>query len=637
MKAVLVGPPNTGKSTVFNAIAGYKSVVSNFPGTTVKFMRSTVRLGGKSVEMVDLPGVYNLTAPYEIERSVLDYLIDEDPDVIVNILNASQLESGLPLTMELLDYHIPMVVVLNMTDEALRNGQKVNSDKLGQMLGVPVIETVATKHKGLPELVEAIRHAPKQNLVTDRGISYTAEIEAVIDELSAYIENMSIPEVLSTRYAAARLLEGESYELSKNGSIGTNGLSNTIQQMQHRLEKDKQLPVDTVLLRDRQQTAADLADQVIDETAVEARLLDRLDEWLLHPIWGYVVLFGVLVGLFYIAFGVGAMMEEPLLEGYHLLEQQLLGGLIPGTLWYVVIQSGLSGVGAGIAIVLPYLVPLLFLLTLLEDVGYLPRMAYLTDSFMNKVGLQGSAIMPAMLGYGCSVPAIMATRILNSTRDKIIAAVMSTLIPCSARSVVIMGLVGYYLGVPAALAIYGLNILVIAVTSRVLSALMPSEMPGMLMEVPPYRMPSLRSALQKVWYRVREFVTIAWPLLVAGSILLGIAQFYGLEKSINAALSPLTLLLGLPVATGITLIFGVLRKELSLIMLMQALGTHQIAAVLTSTQIMTFAIFVTFYLPCLATLVVLRKELGTRWAVTIAAITLIIALTLATSMRLIFT
>jgi ferrous iron transport protein B len=266
--------------------------------------------------------------------------------------------------------------------------------------------------------------------------------------------------------------------------------------------------------------------------------------------------------------------------------------------------------------------------------GYLPRVAFLMDTFMHRIGLHGTSIIPAVLGYGCNVPAVMATRILPSRRDKIIAAVISSMVPCSARSVVIFGLVAFYLGPLWAFAIYLFNIVVISLTGKVLSMLMPEVTPGMILEIPPYRWPSFQVIRKKTWYRIKEFIVIAWPILIVGSVILGLLEYLQWDKLINQGLLPLTALLGLPAVVGTTLIFGVLRKELSLIMLTQAIGTTQVLTVLSTTQVLTFTIFITFYIPCVATMAVLVKELNRFWMIMVVIITLILAILFSVIIRM---
>jgi len=258
------------------------------------------------------------------------------------------------------------------------------------------------------------------------------------------------------------------------------------------------------------------------------------------------------------------------------------------------------------------------------------------DNFMHRIGLHGTAIVPAILGYGCNVPAVMATRMLTSRRDRFIAAVIATFTPCSARMTVIFGLVAFYAGPFWALGIYLLNILVIAFSGKLLSTILPENTPGMILEIPAFHSPKLTIVLRKTWLRMREFVIVAWPLLIAGSVFLSLGEFFRWDAQINRILSPLMSLLGLPNSVGTTLIFGVLRKELSLLMLFQALGTSNVTSVLSIGQIMVFTLFVTFYIPCVATIAVLFKEVG--WKLTTAAIaySLIAATLIALAARFFF-
>jgi ferrous iron transport protein B len=271
------------------------------------------------------------------------------------------------------------------------------------------------------------------------------------------------------------------------------------------------------------------------------------------------------------------------------------------------------------------LIPFLIGLGILEDVGYLPRVAFLMDSLMHKLGLHGKSIVPFILGFGCNVPAIMSTRILEDNRERFISAALATLVPCAARLSVVFGLVAFYLGPGLALGIYLFNLFVIAVTAKILSQLLPETSPGLILEMPVYRVPTIRTVLNKAWWRIREFIVEAWPLLIIGSIVLAVLNFLNISLYFNILLRPLSWLLGLPHEVGVPLIFGVLRKELSLVMLGQALGSMSFSDVLTPVQMVTYAVFVVFYIPCLATMVVIRKELGRKAMWHIAGLTIIIA------------
>jgi ferrous iron transport protein B len=340
-----------------------------------------------------------------------------------------------------------------------------------------------------------------------------------------------------------------------------------------------------------------------------------------------------LLGLFSIVFAVGKILEEPIIAAFEGLVVRVGDALGKETLSFFFTKGIMEGLAGGIGIVLPYLLPFLIGMAILEDVGYLPRMAFLMDAFMHRIGLHGKSILPFVLGYGCNVPAIMATRILETPRDRFITALLATMVPCAARTTIIYALVAYYIGPGAALSVYFLNILVIALTGKVLTYFMPEITPGLILEVPSLKMPSAKVVLAKTWLRMKEFIFIAWPLLIASSAVLSFLEYMKGDKAINSILSPLTSVLGLPEAVGTTLIFGILRKELSLLMLFQALGTMDVSAVMSHEQIMVYTLFVLFYVPCVATVAVLSKELGYKRMAMVSLSTLLIAFAVALAAR----
>jgi ferrous iron transport protein B len=378
--------------------------------------------------------------------------------------------------------------------------------------------------------------------------------------------------------------------------------------------------------------AMNIFEEVATVTEPEISIRDRFDDLLMHKYLGYVALTVILYAFFNVVFGIGQVLESYVLEFFESFIPYLsayFSGLLLSLL-----EGFVEGFGGGVGIVLPYLVPFLLGLALLEDVGYLPRIAFLMDTFLHRIGLHGKAIIPIILGYGCTVPAIMGTRILESERDRFITATISTLIPCAARTTIILGLVAFFISPNAALGIYVFNLIIIVLLGLVLSRFLPEITPGLILEMPSYHVPSLKSIILKTWLRVKEFIYIAWPLLIGGSMVLSYLNYTGVDYYINQALSPLTLLLGLPAVVGITLIFGILKKELSLVMLIQAVGTSHLLTVLTRTQILTFTVFVIFYVPCVATLGVLYREFGFKKMMAITIITVGLAILLALMVRM---
>jgi len=345
----------------------------------------------------------------------------------------------------------------------------------------------------------------------------------------------------------------------------------------------------------------------------------------------------ILAALFWMVFGVGQRIEVPLVEIFDRLTAGLAVYLEPGSLAATVANGVLMGLAGGVAIVLPYLVPFLIGLAILEDTGYLPRLAYILDNFMHRIGLHGKSVLPLILGYGCSVPAIMSTRILESKRDRRITGALVSFIPCSARTVVIFSLVAAFMGPLWALLIYLINIVVVVLLGTILGRKMRGSSPGLILEIPELSLPHAKTLLAKTWLTLREFITIAWPVLIVSSVVLGLLEWLGAHDAINGVLSPLTVVvLGLPAAVGMTLVFGVLRKELTMVMLVQALGTTQVDTVMTVGQMMTFTLFVVFYVPCVATVAVMVKEMGWRDTAWIACLTIVVATVIAVAGRVMF-
>ena len=628
MIIAMAGQPNSGKSTLFNQIAGYKTVTSNFPGKTVKYTKTAVRFSGRILDIVDLPGTYSLTSFDLAEVEARKYLMKNEADVVVNVVDASLLSRSLELTIQITELNVPMVLCLNMMDEAERKGIHIDTHRLEEILGVPVVSAIAVKGKGIREVFQAaIKTAETRK--KPRKIEYSKDIEDIVTELGKTIKDESEKLDIPSRLFALKLLENDQYFLKY---MKTPQMLETVRNLQGELEEGHGRPSDVVISSERHAQAMNIFESVTTVTEPEISVRDRLDDVLMHKYIGYLSLAVILYGLFNIVFGIGQVLEAVILDFFESVTPQLavyLDGLSLN-----LAEGILEGFAGGVGIVLPYLVPFLIGLALLEDVGYLPRIAFLMDTFLHRIGLHGKAIIPVILGYGCTVPAIMATRILESDRDRFITAAISTLIPCAARTTIILGLVAFFISANAALGLYIFNMIVIVALGLVLSRFMPEITPGLILEMPSYHVPSLKSVLLKTWLRVREFIYIAWPLLIGGSIVLSVLSYTGLDSYVNRVLSPLTLLLGLPAAVGITLVFGILKKELSLVMLIQALGTSRLLDVLTKTQILTFSVFVIFYVPCVATLGVLAKEFGMKRMGYITAITVGIATFLALLVRI---
>jgi ferrous iron transport protein B len=621
MRFVLIGQPNCGKSTLFNQVAGYKAETGNFTGTTVHFAESKVRVAGEVVELVDLPGTYTLAGTNPAERETFNYLVSRPVDVIINVIDATHLTHGLSLTLELLELKRPTVIALNMMDEAVQLGLKIDGEKLQRFFDTPVLPLVASKGRGVRNLFVTAHDLGKTQKIPTRP-RYSRDVEEALQNLVSHLDGINYS--FDREALAIKLLEGDEGITTRVREAST-PLLPIITNVQDRLQKARGQPPVWVISAERHGLAANIADSVEEQGERRSVWRDRLDDFLLHPFFGYVFLAIILLFLFEAIYGLGSIFEAPLLAVFTRLEEFLISRLGSGTLITEVLVGIVQGIAGGVGIVLPYLLPFLFGLGFLEDIGYLPRVAFLMDALMHRMGLHGKAVVPFILGYGCNVPAVMSTRMLEDRRDRFLAATLATLVPCAARLAVVFGLVAFYLGPGLALGIYLFNLFVIAITGRLISALLPEDTPGLILEIPVYRMPTIRSVVNKTWFRAKEFIVEAWPILIVGSVVLAFLNYFRVSPIFNILIRPITWMLGLPTQVGVPLIFGILRKELSLIMLRQALGAADFSSVLTPVQMITFTVFVVFYIPCLATLAVLKRELGTRDMLVIASLTVVIA------------
>ena len=631
----LVGQPNAGKSTFFNSIAGYKAISANFPGATVKYQESKVTILGKTARIVDLPGLYSLSSKDLAELEARKYLLSGKVDIIVNIVDASVLGRSLELTLELMELGIPLILALNMIDIAEARGEIIDAEELSSELGIPVYPIVAKKGKGVKDLIYSIPGClhNKDKCIPAPPV-YEKPLNEAIEAIAELIKDEDLPETYPLRFVAIKFLE-EDAEITKMLYRFSHQKRDKIIEIKQSLEKEYEENSFDIINKARHGIALTIFERVVRFQKKKVPIDDKIDSVVMHPILGYVVLAAVFYGFFYIVFKGGEPIED-FFMGYLDKLSGLLQQSIGNTLGGAIAIGFVQGIGGALAIAIPYLLPFFIGLSFLEDTGYLPRVAFLTDAFMHRIGLHGKSVVPFILGYGCNVPAVLATRNLDSTRERIITAALSTMIPCSARTTVIMGLVGYFGGPLAAIGLYVLNILVIGVVGKILLIYYPEVTPGMVLEIPKYNLPSLKILWLKTWLRLKEFIYIAIPVMMLSSGILSILEYYKLAPLINDILAPFTAwLLGLPKQVGLTLIFGVFRKELTLIMLFQALGVKlsAIKSVMSFSQMLVFTTFVIFYVPCVATLAALWKEVGKKGTIFTVTLTLTVATIMALFVR----
>ncbi len=630
LRIALVGQPNCGKSTIFNQVAGYRSITSNFPGTTVSYTVSDVRFGNRVFELIDLPGIYSLSPTDEAERESRRFILRTGADVYINVIDASLLSRSLEFTIELMELELPMIICLNMMDEALEKGIVIDVNKLSEILGVPVVSAIAKRGQGVKETFETALKAVEEGVKTSPP-RFCKGVEKYIVSLEERLKGVEIVGKFPLRFIALKLIEQDE-EVSSMVYRYSPDLKDFVENIRKRLSEGHERPPEEIIASQRHSLAFSIFEQVSRVRRVKPSFRDRIDSVLLNPYIGYPFLFLTLYAFFSLVFKFGAFLEEPLLSIFETTFKSISAIFHTKGLSFFVFKGVYDGFTGGLAIVLPYLLPFLLGLSFLEDLGYLPRIAFLMDALMHRIGLHGKAVLPLVLGYGCNVPAVMAVRILDSPRDRFVASILAAMVPCAARMTIIMGLVGFYLGGRWAFFIYVLNIVMIALVGWAFSRLFPGYREGLIMEVPPYRLPTLRTVFAKTWLRLREFIVIAWPLLIGGSIALSLLTYYGLESKLNSFLSFITSSLGLPPEVGVTLIFGIMRKELSLLMLKQALVGN--LSVLTAVQMLVFTVFVVFYFPCISTLGALLREIGVKRALFVVLLTTVLAYILALLVRL---
>lgn len=633
---VFVGQPNCGKSTLFNSIAGLKAETSNFPGTTVKHTHSRVAIEGRLLDIIDLPGTYSLCPADPAERTALTHLFSEKPDLVIDVVDASILGRSLEFTLELIELGRPMVVALNMLDLAEKKGIKIDAEKLSARLGVPVVPVIASRGRGVKELLdEAFRVLERP--VAPSPPSWSRDVESRVEEMARLLPD-DFPLVAGRRFTAVKMIEAEHLFCDRMLGELEPALQAEVERVRGEIESDRNMPAYEVVAAERHHLALKIAEETSRVARGKGVSWDkRIDAVIMHPFYGYVILIAVFMAFFLLIFKIGNPLEGLLLKPFAAISLDLKRHLGSNVLFHL--ADGLvQGIGGGIAIVLPYFIPLLVLMAFLEDLGYLARAGFLLDAFMHHIGLHGKSVSPFILGFGCNVPAIVSTRILESRRDRVITSLLIPFIPCSARTTIILALVAFALGPWAALAFYAGNIMLVAVLGKVLSTFTKAPSPGLILEIPTLKRPRLGNILQKTYFQLRSFIGFAWPLLIAGSVFLGLLQSIHADRVINAVLAPLVSgALGLPRELGVTLIFGFLRKELSLIMMLQALGTGygDLLTVITKQQLLVFTVFVSFFIPCLSTFAILWKEIGKKIAFLSAGLSVAVAILLSWLIRII--
>jgi len=567
MRILLVGNPNVGKSVLFSRLTGIRIIASNYPGTTVEFTKGYLKLGEEQAEIIDVPGTYTLEPTSKAEEVAVEML--KEGDLVINVVDATNLERNLNLTLQLLERQIPVIVALNIWDETRHRGINIDVAKLEELLGVAVVPTVGVTGQGIRELVRRLPEAK----VPKTSYSGSDERWAKVGSIVSQAQSLS-----HRHYAWTDVLEDAS-----NHPVGGAFIA-------------------LVVLFATFWVIRFIAESII------GYVTDPLFEWLWTPLLMKVSL----------ALGSGGFWHSV-----------LIGNLIAGEIDYF--QSfGLLSTGFYIPFgaVLPYIVSFYLALGILEDVGYLPRLAVLMDTLMHRLGLHGYAIIPTILGFGCNVPAVMATRILESRRQRFIAATLISIgVPCAALQAMIIGLVGQQGGQYVAM-VYGSLFASWVIIGLILNRTVKGFSPELLVEIPPYRLPPWRVIGEKLWLRVSGFIKEALPIVLSTVLVVNILYTLGVFDVIaNIAAPIVTGLLGLPKETVVALVIGFLRKDVAMGMLAPL--------ALTAKQVVISSTVLAMFFPCVATFVVLARELQTRDTLKATAIMVAAALIVGSLQNLI--
>ena len=624
----LAGNANVGKSVIFNQLTGLHQHIGNWPGKTVEKAEGTLHFKGYTIDIIDLPGIYSLST-FSIEELVSrEYIATEKPDLVINVVDASLLERNLFFTLQLLELETPLLVALNQIDMAKKKGIIIDYDKAEKTLGVPVIPTVAVSGKGIYKMLEtAIEVIEKKRKIEPLRPRYGKEIEERIEKLVKLLNKTQLK--YPARWVAIKLLD-EDNEVEKEVREVSPKIVGVAEKLRSELEEIHGHSCPTVVTSERYQVASRISKEIQEITApLKTPMREKLHTATTHKIFGYPIMLTTVLAVFIAIFTFGDFTSTLLGDFFFGLKPTFDSVLGTGIIGELVWGGAIEGIVGGITVALPYILPFYFILYLFEDSGYLSRIAFLMDNLMHKMGLHGKAFIPVMLSFGCNVPGCLGCRIMETKRERLLTAFVVTLVPCAATSVIILGLVGAFVGIQWALALYIINLVIIFVLGRIAFKALPGEPTELIMEMSDYRVPHIKTVAKQTWFRLREFIVMAFPLIIVGSFVIKIAEVANLLEPIATIFSPVTVTwLGLPAVAGIALIFGVLRKELTLIMLASLLGTTNFALVMTPAQMIVFTLVVMLYIPCVATIGALVKEFGWKKAGIITVTEVLLALLL---------
>ncbi len=619
----IVGSPNVGKSVLFNILTGAYVTVSNYPGTTVEVARGKGRLGDTQVGVVDTPGMYRLIPVTEEEQVARQILLEDRPAVVVHVVDVKNLERMLPMTLQLIEAGVPVVVAANLMDEAERLGVQVDLKALEQTLGVPVVGTALTLGRGAPELKRRLAALMADEFVssTDRAshVAYQPRIEEALTRLELLLRG----DYQLTRRTIALLLLQRDVHVTEMVSAQEQEHPAQINELIQSTEKSFNQPLSYVIARDQRQAAQRLLAGLISHSSGQVNgFSEKLSALMMNPLTGVPLLLAALYLLYQFVGVVGAQTLVNFLENdvFGNIINPWVDGLLTTYIPWQAVRDLIGGeyglitlgIRYAVALILPIVGTFFLIFSIIEDSGYLPRLAMLIDRVFKKIGLNGRAVIPMVLGFGCDTMATIVTRTLETRRERFLSTLLLALaIPCSAQLGVMLGLLA---GNPLMLILWtGIVVGVFLLVGLLAAKLMPGERPTFYMELPPLRLPTLSNVLIKTYTRLEWYFREVLPLFLVASVIIWLGKLTGLFDLLVNLMQPLINFLGLPDKTAVAFLFGFFRRDYG------AAGLYDLRAVMTNTQILVASVTMTLFVPCVAQFSVTIKERGWKTAMGITA------------------
>ncbi len=656
LKIGLAGNPNVGKTTLFNNLTGLNQHVGNWPGKTVEKAEGHYNYNNNRVDVIDLPGNYALSA-HSIEEIVSrDFIVDEDSDVIVNIIDASNLERNLYLTVQMMELGANLVVALNMNKFAQDKGYTIDAKKLSDLLGVPVVEIEANSKIGKDQLLKTIEEAAKNPVNTVNRLSYGPELFDHLNELQTAIEEDKNLSDVPSRWIAVKLLEDDEIILDRiEDSSKRNNILNTTEKVKKHFKDIYNESSEEVIANARYAYIEGLLKEVLTKPATEKKTLtEKIDSIVTNRLLGFPIFLIIMYLMFQITFTVAAPFQDMIDEGFGILGEMVAAALGDGMLTSFIVDGIIGGVG-GVLVFLPQIILLFLIISFLEDSGYLARAAFVMDKVMHSlVGLHGKAFIPMILGFGCGIPGIMATRTMENEKDRLITMLIVPFMSCTARMPVYLLLVGAFFAAAdqtnVIFSLYVLGIVVAIIVAFILRKTLFDDMDApFVMELPDYKLPTLRGILMHTAEKSWGFVRKAGTIILAAAIIVWILSSfpagveYGSQESaigmIGTAVAPVFAPLGFGSwQPAVALIFGLVAKEVVVGTFSSLFGVAEegagIAAamhgIFTPLTAYVFMVFVLLYIPCFAALGTIKQETGGwKWPLIMSVTTLITAYVVA--------